>query len=125
MAGFGAKTVPLPAIHEEREMRLLPLQRDADAAEIGVDLQADLPAGELELGALIIGHDDHLGAFADRAAAAGSSIDSRHVAGAADVAHRALEIGLGGAEGEAARDAADGDRIAFAMEGQRALAAGA
>lgn len=101
------------------------LERDGHAAEVGVDLQADLLAREFELGALVIGHDDHLGSLADRAAAAGCSVDPGHVAGAADMANRAAEICLGHAESQASGHGADRDRVALAMEGEGALAAGA
>ncbi|ENN86534.1 hypothetical protein RHSP_08841 [Rhizobium freirei PRF 81] len=96
--------------------------RDAHTADIGVDLQAYLPACEFELGALLIGHDDDLGPFADSATAARGSVDARHISGTANVANCALEIGLGSAEGEAARNAADRNGIVAAMKGQRALA---
>ncbi len=43
-------------------------------ADIGVDLQAYLLACQFQLGALVIGHDDHLGSFAERAAAARSTV---------------------------------------------------
>lgn len=98
---------------------------DAHTANIGVDLQAYLPAREFELGTLVIGHDDHLLPFADRAATARCAVNPRHILGAANVAHGALEIGLGGPEGEAARDTPDRDGISATMEGQRALASGA
>ncbi|MCY1510965.1 hypothetical protein D9M68_453570 [compost metagenome] len=75
------------------------------------------------MGTLVIGHDDHLGPFADdRAATAYRTVDPRYISGAANVANGTMEIGLRGPEGEAARDAADRDGIAATMEGQRALA---
>jgi len=100
------------------------LHRNAHAADIGVDLQADLAACQFELGALVVGHDDHLGSLADRATAAGCTVDPAHILGAADMARGALEIGLGGTEGEAAGNAADRDGIVTTMEGQRAFASG-
>jgi len=54
-------------------------------------------------------------------ARAAGAVKARPVT-AANVAHRAVEARLGGAEGEAVADAADRDRVAAAVEDEHAVA---
>ena len=60
--------------------------RNAQSAQIDVDLQADLPAGQRQDGALFVSQHDRLAADADRGAGACRAIDAGDVVRAVDMA---------------------------------------
>src|SRR5262245_47379375 len=97
--------------------------RDREPAEIGVRHQPDLPARELENGALLVGEHDRPDAGTHREAYAGRSINAGNVGGALDVFHPPAKDSLRAAEHEAVVEAADPERIAAAAEIERAAAA--
>src|SRR6185369_14332115 len=98
--------------------------RDAEPAQVGIDLQSDLLAGQMQDRSLFVAQGDDLRAGDDGSAGAGGAVDAGDVVGAADVVDRALEVRFRAAEHQAHAQAADRERIAAAMEEQRAAAAG-
>src|SRR5215471_10847027 len=58
--------------------------RNAQSAEIEIDLQADLPARQRQLGALLVAQRDRLRPDDDGAAAAGGAVEAGNVIGTAD-----------------------------------------
>jgi len=99
------------------------LHRNRQAAEIDIDLQADLLAGQRQPRALLVLQHNDLPAGADRDAAADGDIDAGDVVRAADVGDGAAKARARGAEHQARAQAADRDRVAMSMKKQRAAAA--
>jgi hypothetical protein len=98
------------------------LHCDRQAVEVGADDRADRVAGERQHRAVPIGEHDCLRAAADGRADIARGIDAGDVPRAVDVAHGAAKARLRRAEGEAIADAADPERVALAVEGERARA---
>src|SRR3984885_12954607 len=113
------RAVPLPRFRGAGKK--LP-HRNAQSAQIEIDLQSDLLAGQREDGALLVAQRDELRAGAHCAAGTDRAIDAGDVGRAADIADGAVEVGLRRPEHEARAQAADRDRIVLAMERQRAAA---
>src|SRR6188472_860939 len=96
--------------------------RDRKSAQVGIRHQPDLPARELENGALLVGEHDRADAADDGKACASGGVDAGNVRWTLDVAHPALQHRPRTAEHQAVVDAADRKRIAAAVEAERAMA---
>jgi hypothetical protein len=98
------------------------LHRNNQPVEVRADDGADRFARERQQSAVLIGEYDRLRAPADCGAHVSRGINAGDIGRPADVAYRTVEPRLGGAEGEAVTEAADPERIASAVEGERARA---
>jgi hypothetical protein len=96
--------------------------RDGKPAQVGVSHQPDLPAREFQNGTFLVGKHNRADAAAERKARAGCAVDAGNVRRALDVTHPAVEHGPRSAEQQAVVYASDRERIAAAMEVQRAVA---
>jgi hypothetical protein len=107
---------------KSREPRPL-LHRNRQPAQIDIDLQPDLLAGEPKPRALLVLQHEDLPAAEHSSAAAERDIGAADVVGTGDVAHRAVEAGARGAEHQPGAEAPDRDRIDVVVKKQRAVAA--
>src|SRR6516165_2177692 len=98
-------------------------QRDHQPIEVGGDDQSHLAARYGQHCAVLVGQYDPAGARANRDARAGSAVYAINVERRSNVANSTDKIGRRGAEGKAIAHSVDRERIASAVEHQRAAAA--
>src|SRR6266487_1707023 len=110
------------AVGRLRRERKLP-QRDHQPVEVGGDDQSHLAARQRQHRAVLVSQYDPARAGADCNARAGSAVYAIHVERTSDVADLTEKIGRRGAEGKSVAHPADRERIAPAVEHQRAAAA--
>jgi hypothetical protein len=96
--------------------------RDRKPAQVGVRHQPDLPARQFQYSALLIGEYDGANPAAERKARAGRGVDPRNVRRNMDITDAPIQDGPRSAEQQAVIYAADGERIAAAVEAERAVA---
>src|SRR5581483_2830487 len=77
---------------------------NAESAQVGIDLQADLPPSEPQHGAFLVAQDDGLRADAERTARARRTVDAGHVVGTAAERRAAVKARLRGTEHEPRAD---------------------
>src|SRR5262245_47921932 len=109
---------------QSRQSRRALFHRDRESTEIYVRQQPDLPSGQFQHRALLVGQHDRAGAGAYRKPRARSAVDARHIRRPRDVAHGPVQHGLRAAEDKAIVQPTRRQRVSPAAEVEDAAATG-